>query len=202
MPSFTSASSTVISGASSGFANVGGGVGGSLALPSSTKASSRRGWMRASQPKRAAMEPNPPGAPFNGPVRIATYCVLAHRERDRRTQRRGRGIKRPGLAPIRSAVGIDVAIGLALEHQVPRGRQGAAVVRTGRRLLPGRALLQRIPGHQETLAGVGRRIAVRGRESGVLDRGRQRVPVLVVHVTAELRRHLDGRHVNQVGLRD
>ena len=22
------------------------------------------------------MEPNPPGAPFSGPVRIATYCVL------------------------------------------------------------------------------------------------------------------------------
>ena len=92
--------------------------------------------MRESQPKRAAMEPKPPGAPCSGPVRIGDVLGLADRESDRRAQRGGGRIERPDLASIGGTVSVDVTVRLPLEHQVAGRGQGAAVVRSRRRLLP------------------------------------------------------------------
>ena len=177
-PSGTAASSTRKSGASSGSTRRGGGVGGRFAFASSANASSRRGCSRAFQPNCAATEPNPPTEPCNGPDRMATYWLPDHAEGDRRAEHGGCRVEGPEPPAVACRIGMDVAVGLSLEHEVACRRERAAVVRPRRRdcCQAGRA---RTGSHatSELLRGVRRRIAVAARDARELDGVRDRLPV-------------------------
>src|SRR5688572_16627315 len=99
---------------------------------------------------------------------------------------------------------MDVAVGLALEHEIAARGQSAAIMRTWRGHGPHRALSHRIPRRERTLAAVCRRIAVALGKADELCGQWNRVPPVEVFgrvAAAEHRRHLDRRYVHVSGAR-